>query len=64
VGLKCAVWSRMHTTRLSPTRLTAISISPAPREKIPRLVNILGAVSLLFLCLCLAQSAGAAANLF
>ena len=38
--------------------------APAPRKKTPRLALVLGAVSLLFLCLCLALSAGAAANLF
>jgi YD repeat-containing protein len=38
--------------------------SPPPRKKIPRLALALGAASLLFLCLCLALSAGVATNLF
>jgi YD repeat-containing protein len=41
-----------------------MAAAPPPRKKTPRLALILGAVSLLFMCLCLALSAGAAANLF
>ena len=37
---------------------------PPPRKKIPRLAIVLGASSLLFLCLCLALSAGAIVNLY
>ena len=40
------------------------AVPPVPPKKIPRLALVLGAASLVFLCLCLVLSAGAAANLF